>query len=358
MSIRVSRGDREGAIETFQSIVALLLLATASIGALIALLMFTIPLYGLFNIGAETAESVKVVLSAQVASVFLYQFTLLLFSGVRCIGRPATETAIAASSRLLEAAAIVVAALIGGDLVSAALAGLGARTVTLIALALWIRRTIPWLTLGLDHATFERLRWLFGPSISYMLVPISSAVLIQGPLVVLGAVSTPSNVALFSITRTVARLGMSGANMLNYAFTPEYSFAFGRKDSVGFFRILNIHAVLMIIGLIFYVACVLALGDMAVKYLSRNQLSPVAMLTIIMGLAVTLEMIWSGLFSPLSAVNAHKTPAVALSVLTFIVTIAVVPYASVVTLAVGLACVHFGMIAVTAWRVRRFEWFN
>lgn len=356
MAMRVSGGDRNGALETFQSILVLLIGASIAVSLAAAGLLSFAPLGDWFNLGTEQLSDVQLVLAAQVASALVYQVTLLCFAGVRCEGRPATETFMAASSRMFEALVIVGAAFSGAGIAVAALCALAARVLTLLGLAIWLHRTTPWLNIGFRHATRARLKSLAGPSFTYMLVPLSNAALIQGPILVLGVVATPAAVVLFSVTRTVARLGMSGANMLNFTFTPEYSFAYGRGDRPAFERLLKIHAILMLAGIVAYLMCVVFLGDLGVHLISHGQLKAIPALTMVLGLGVVFEMIWSGLFSPLSAINAHKTASIALAMIAATAAVVTVPHATVMILAGALACVHAGMILVASHRMTRFKW--
>lgn len=356
MSIRVSAGDRAGAMETFQSILGLLAIAGCVLAVAAAVLLTVAPIGDWFNLGSETLAQARGVLGTQTVSVIAYQFFLLLSAGVRCEGRPATETMFAASARLFEAAAIAIAALCGAGLAGAALAGMSSRLLSLVLLAVWVRRNTPWLKIGFVHATRSRLKEMAGPSLTYMLVPVSNALMIQGPLVVLGAVATPATVALFSVTRTVARLGTSGSNMLSFALQPEYSFAFGRRDHHRYNQLLKIHAALTIAGLLAYGLCVIFLGELGVRLISHGQLNFSTALLWTLGLATAFEMVWTGLFTPLSAINAHKVVSATLAAALVVASLIVIPVASVINIAIALVVVHLVMTAVATWRLAAHRW--
>jgi len=356
MSMRVSAGDRAGAMETFQSIFGLLSIAGAVLIAAVSLLLFVAPVGSWFNLGSETIQQARGVLGSQTVSVIAYQFFLLLCAGVRCEGRPATETMFAASARLFEAAAIAAAALSGAGLAGAALAGMASRLLSLVLLAVWVRRNTPWLEIGLKYATAARLRAMAVPSLTYMLVPVSNALMIQGPLVILGAVTTPATVALFSVTRTVARLGTAGSNMLSFGLQPEYSFAFGQRDHGRYRQLLKIHAALLVAGLIAYGLCVVFLGPLGVRLISHGQLAFSTTLLWTLGVATAFEMVWTALFTPLSAINAHKMVSATLAAVLVIASVVVTPIATVLHLALALVVVHMVMTAVAAWRLSAHRW--
>jgi O-antigen/teichoic acid export membrane protein len=189
-----------------------------------------------------------------------------------------------------------------------------------------------------------------------MLVPVSNALMIQGPLVILGAVSTPATVALFSVTRTVARLGTAGSNMLSFALQPEYSFAFGQRDHGQYRRLLMIHAALLVAGLVAYGLCVVFLGQLGVRLISHGQLVFSTTLLWALGLATAFEMIWTALFTPLSAINAHKMVSGTLAAVLVIASVLVIPVAGVVNIAVALVVVHLIMTVVASWRLSVHKW--
>lgn len=305
MAMRVAAGDRRGAGETFQSVLVLLILAAAVLAPTGLAAVAYAPLDALFDLGAEPLSSVRAVLAVQALSVLAYPFCLLFYAGVRCEGRAATETLMAAAFRALDAAAVMAVALLGGGLVAAAAAGLLLRLVNVVALAAWLARTTPWLTLGVGGASRSRLAALAAPALGYLLVPITNAALIQGPIVALGATSSPATVALFAVTRTVARLGTTAANLLNYAFTPEYSFAAGRRDRAGFLRLLRGHLVVLLVVTILFAGVMVVGGDRGIWLLSRGAIAPVPALTLLLVAGACLEMLWSGGFSPLLATNGH-----------------------------------------------------
>lgn len=311
MSMRVAGGDRVGALETFQSIFVLLLLVAAVLIVVLGGAVLLLPWSEIFNLGAQTSDTARDVLLLQIVSALLYQFMLLLSAGVRCEGRAALETSFAASARLLDAGAILTTALLGGDLVDVAIAALIMRLFSLSALGVWLRVSTPWLILGTSKASISRIKEKMLPSLTYMMVPISNALLIQAPVIILGGVASPAIVALYAITRTVSRLGMSVANMLNYSFVPEYSFAQGRGDFPRFKSLLRLHLILTGAGVITYMAVAPFVVPFGVALLSKGLVVPNFYLGLILVVAISLEMVWSGLFSPSSALNAHRPVAVA-----------------------------------------------
>lgn len=349
MAMRVAAGDRDGALQSFQSVLALLGLTLLFVGILIGAALLLLPIEAVLNLGSEAAGTARTVLGANILSLLLYQFCLLFYAGIRCEGRAAEETVLAASWRLAEAGAFIGAALAGGGLAQAALAGLAVRICSIVFLLVWLRASVPWLAIGLSKSRVSRTRELAGPALSYMLVPISNAVLIHGPVIILGAIAAPTAVALFSVTRSVSRLGVSAANMINLAFTPEYSFAHGRRDGPRLRKYLRLHALLLVAAVLLYLGAMLVAGDYGIRLLSRGAVAPMAALTGFMAIGVLAEMLWSGFFSPLSAINTHRGIALLLAGCSAAsLVVSMVFAATPVALAASVSAVHVVVLVAAA----------
>ncbi|MFC7703155.1 glycosyltransferase [Plastorhodobacter daqingensis] len=306
MSMQVARGDRDGAQRVYQSVFLLLLLVSGALLAALLPLVWLLPLAALFNLGADSEATARQVLTLQIGGVLLYQFFLLSCAGLRCEGRAATEAGLAATARLAEAAAVLTAALTGAGLVPAAVAGFLARVGALVVTRLWLRQVAPWLRLGVRQAQAEQLRALAGPSLSYMAVPLGHALLLHAPVILLGAVAQPAVIALYSVTRTVARLGIAGGNMLVQAFTPEYSRAFGQRDAARFQTLTRRHLQAAFAGTALYLFLAPVVLPAGVAYLSRGTLVAEPWLAGLLVAAVVAEIGWTTAFSAVAAVNAHR----------------------------------------------------
>ncbi len=166
---------------------------------------------------------------------------------------------------MVEGLSTAAVALLGGDLVLAAIIILVNRLVFTSAIFVWIRSIAPWLPIGWSHCSRSEIKRLFNPSISYMFVSVAYALMIQGPITVLGLVTGPDRIAIFSTSRTLARLGTSATNLLNNSVTPEYSHLFGLKKTSGFLRILRFHLALSGAGVLAYLLLMSFLGNSILK---------------------------------------------------------------------------------------------
>jgi O-antigen/teichoic acid export membrane protein len=158
--------------------------------------------------------------------------------------------------------------------------------------------------------------------------------------VLLGAIGNPALVALYTVTRTVSRMGMSAASMLIFSFTPEYSFAWGRNDAASFKALLRKQATFLAVLSSVYVIAVWWFIPWGVQLLSHGSIAPLAAFSMTMALAVFFEMLWTAAFSPLSAVNQHA----AVSRIFLIAAVAAIAFAaffkSPILIAASVALAH------------------
>lgn len=307
MTMSVARGQRDAALRTYHSIFALLSVIGLVVLATIGLGVGLVRLTALWPLAATTETQAKTVLLLLCANVLLYQFMLLGSAGARCVGRPAQEVLWGAAARLAEAILAGAAAWLGGDIVMAALAMLASRLVFTVAMFVWLRQIAPWLTLSLRQRATQEMHRLLGPSLSYMCYIAGHAVIGQGPVLVLGSIAGPHEVVVFSTTRTLARLGVSAANILTLSLTPEYSRLYGAGNHGGFRRLVMAGAGLVCAGTLVYGAALHALGALLLEHWTGGKVPLVEPFFSLLLLAVAGEMVWSAGFAPLAAINRHLT---------------------------------------------------
>lgn len=354
MAIRVAQGDKVGAITTYQSIFVLLTMISVFLIGLVWLVVAQMHLSNIFNMPNISEERVSFVIVWQTLTAVIYQYFLLMCAAVRCEGRAATETFISALCRILESIVVVLAAKCSQNLATVAFSAFVARLFCTGSLLCWLRKASPWITLGFRYTEYSRIKELSVPSLSYMLVPIANAVLIQGPIVILGIVSNATVVAMFSITRTVSRLGMAGGNILNFAFTPEYSFLFGKHEKKKFIDLIKLHMKLAVTGMVFYVFIMSLFGKFGVAVLSHNRIQFDWAVCAFLAMAVAMEIMWTALFSPLCAINKHKAISICLVIISLTSVCGSIFVSDVKGFSFAVFFTHLLMLLVTGFAFRGF----
>ncbi|WP_027524861.1 lipopolysaccharide biosynthesis protein [Bradyrhizobium sp. Ec3.3] len=348
LTISVARGDRKSALEIYQSTFVLItLIALFAIAAIIACLVVFDPSSAL-RIGNASDQSAKITIAALSASVLVYQYLMLLAGGLRAIGRPAGEVAWTATGRLLEGVSTIIGAMIWTDFVGAALAILASRL--LVCLAVWyqLRVSSPWLRVGLSMASFSRVRELAGPSLAFLAQTLAQLLMIQGPVIVLGALTDPIRVAVFSACRTLVRVGTTGTNFLNATFLPEYT-ALYSSNRQRLPTLIKWHATLSALAVLAYVASLFLLGRLLLNYWTKGAIQPDEPWFSLLILATAAEMVWTTGFVALAAINRHVASSYAFGILSIIAVAGISVTAqrfSLNAVAIALLATHVAMIGV------------
>lgn len=352
MAIAVAAGNRRKALATFQSIFLLLNMIAPALLLMAVLAIFAVDLQKVLSITLISGSDLRWALLFLVANVLLYQYFLLVCAGIRAENRPATESMWAATSRLCESVLYGASAALTKDFAIIAGIGLLSRIVFLAAAYRSMRRMSPWLSLGRSAAAREEIGRLAHPAFAYMLVPIGQALLIQGPVVLIGKLMGPIPVVVFSTTRTLARVGTAVTNMFNNTLVAEYSATAGRGDSVRFRQLRRVQLTICLGLIAGYVIALLVFGPFAMRLFTHGKVELVNPLFHLILAAVALEMMWSAQFTPISAINLHKqvTYALALAaVIGIIVMYLIIPASGVVGAAAVVCAIHLAMVLVCAW---------
>ena len=357
MTLRVARGDKAGARVTASSVAALLVVALVIVGAVYFGLVFVVDwptLLKLETAGLSTAQSVLALGFVQIAA---YQAFLLSASVFRAAGKPATEVLLSALFRAIETVALVTVALLGGDVVAAAAAWAVTRLLTTLVTWLVIARRYPELMPTTRAVDLSRIRKMLPPSLGYVLLPLAHAVSIQGTVLLLGVALGPAVVATITAVRVVTRLGVSSANTLAFAFTPQYSYALGAGNEARFRALLKTHVVLLTIGGLAFLAIMLLLGPWLVTLLTHSQDSIGYGLSMLMAVAAALEMAWTlgiSIGSSKNQVGQLSVAWVFISALGLGATALLLPSTGENAVPFSLIAAHGGMVvcALLWWRRR------
>lgn len=230
MTARVARGDRAGALCVFQTLV--LLVASVSAGGLLLGygILWHLPLQDWLRFASMPPDTVRWVLWLLAAEVFIRLLDGPTHAGFRANGEYALHSFLAATVRLMQYAAIWVAALAGGGPMAAAAAFFGVRVVVTPVLAATLLVRHAWLHYGLQQVRPQVLRRLVKPALANIAIPFSQALNLQGLVLVVGAVLGPAAVVVFSTLRTLTRLALQMIRVVSGAMEPEMASAFGSGD--------------------------------------------------------------------------------------------------------------------------------
>ncbi len=232
MTMRVARGDREGALIAYQSLVALVSV-TAMVAALVLLpLLYFLPLAGWLHLTSLAPGGVHLVLLLLAGEVLVHLFGGISSAGFRATGEYGFGVALEKTVSLAQYAMLWIVAGLGLGLVGAAAAFLVVRIFGAGAVFGALAHRHSWLRPRLAKARLGYLRRLVTPSLANLMLPIAHALRNQGLVIVISALLGPIAVVMFSVLRTLTRISLHLVAIISHAIEPEIAAAEGRKDRV------------------------------------------------------------------------------------------------------------------------------
>ncbi|MDP9056068.1 MAG: hypothetical protein M3N34_01860 [Pseudomonadota bacterium] len=206
---------------------------------------------------------------------------------------------------LAEATSAMTIAILGHGLTAVAwayfltrLAGSVVLNVYVISRAAWLRK-IPW---RLDRG---ELRALFAPAMAALVLPGANAVITQGAVIVIGSVSGPATVPVFTAVRTVSRIALQFAFGLNYASMPRYTALAATENRVGMDRLVLLNMVATALVVVPAAGFILLLGKPFIAIWTHGLVHPPFLLLGLMVTAMLLNASWLPLANLIMAINRH-----------------------------------------------------
>lgn len=307
MTMRVAKGDKQGALEVYQSIWIFICLVSAIVGVVLALSIYIFPLNKIFSIthiGNNQTQQLLIVLMLYVliglqGGVFSAAF--------RAVGRYAYGTVMNNTIRLAEWLLSMAALVFGGGVLIVAMITLVVRLVGLLILWILLRKQERWLSLGVEFASLKKIRELLKPAVAFMAFPLGLALSLQGMVLVIGMTLGSAAVVIFSAYRTLTRLVVQIITMLNQAIWPEMSAAYGsgKIEIVSYLHRKGSSIIFWVaIGVIFVLGLV---GDLIIGAWTRHSFEQNNTLLFLLLAATFLNVLWQTSWVVLMATNKHES---------------------------------------------------
>lgn len=327
MTMQVARGAQDQVLRTFHSLwvlVGTISFLAIAFGSLLFVLPQSSPNKTLNWISENADVIFLIVVYAAVA--LSSRITLAAF---RATGNYARGTLAYDSLVLCEGMTMLIVAWSGGGYRQCIIAQLIFRTLNIVLLNLWLRKSVPWLSIGIAHASRTEFRRLLAPALAAMAIPTALALNLQGMVLVVGTVLSPVAAATLTPVRTASRLVIQGIGTINRATVPELSSAVARHDAADMARVVWVNlasvGILLVPGAIAFAF----FGRTIVETWTNGHIVPNSPFVILMALAMVLHGLWYYTANLLLASNSHTELAGSL-LLTSIASICIaVPAANV-----------------------------
>lgn len=310
MTMLMAAGDQVGALDVFQSVLALTIAVSAATGAAFLALVWWLPFNRWLHIATISPQDTHRVIILLTLSVLLSMQETLYQAAFRCVAKYAYGTLLKSIINFAAFVAVSVVVLTGGNVVQTALGYFVVNAVGTLLLWVELRRAVPWIRFGLIHARRATLRRLAVPAISFMALPVGNALNLQGMLLVVGHVLGPVAVVIFATARTVSRTAVAFMGMISNTIWPEMSSAVGAGD-MPLARSLHRRACQISIGSGLGIVIVMAAtGPWIWARWTRHSFPTDTILLDLMLLLVIFSSLWMTSIVALTATNRQQQVAV------------------------------------------------
>lgn len=230
MTMLVARGDRDKAIEVFQSTWVFICIASAAIYILAVSAIYFLPITHMLKISLLPPSQVTLILMILVFHIMLGLQGGLFDAGYRCDGNYAIGVFWLNLLRLSESMAMIAVVTLDGTPLYCVLAFLGVRAIGYSMMRLILYKKSPWIKFGVTHVKIATVKKLSSPAIAFMAYPLGNMLNIQGMVIAVSTILGPTYVVAFSTARTLSRLAFQAIDKIKNTIWPEISAAFGAHD--------------------------------------------------------------------------------------------------------------------------------
>ena len=311
MTMRVAQGDKQGALEVYQSIWLFISGVSVAVGLTLTLLIYALPANAILSLIHINEKQTQQTLTILMLWVFVGLQGNILNAAFRSVGRYAYGTAMGNNVRLAEWLASLLVLLMGGGVQVTALANLATRLIGMTLLWLVLRKQVPWLYHGIKVASIQQVRTLFKPAVAFMAFPLGFAFSSQGMVLMIGMMLGSTAVVIFSTYRTLTRLLLQFITMLNHAVWPAVSEAYGAKQMN---LVTQLHR--QVSFLTFWIALIGVtllgiFGEWFINIWTRHAFNQNSILFLFLLAATFLNVLWQPSLMILMATNQHQKTALA-----------------------------------------------
>ncbi len=306
MTMLVARDERDAALRVFQSCWWLIAIICTATIVLLSGSLYYLPAAHLLKLTTIGESDTKWIIFYLGVSVLLGQLEQLLQSAYRAIGRYPYGTFLKNMFSLIAFGCMIVAVILGAGARITALVFASANLAITLIFCILVRRDIPWIRYGWQHASFAEIRKLARPAFAFMGFPLGNALSLQGSLLAVGYALGPTQVVIFSTARTVSRVALQMVQMVNNTFEPEMSIAYG-AGNYELTRILLRRAcqLALLIALILVIV-MLTFGPWFLVHWTGGHVPPSRDLLSILLVVVVLYSLWSTCGTLMTSTNQHQ----------------------------------------------------
>jgi len=306
MTQRVAREDRQGALRVFQS--CWVLVSCVSVLAFILLFPFAVwgPWTGWVRLAQLDSNGARLAASLMILLMLGQQQLSLIAAAYKSDGLYARVTVIENWQRLLQYVVGFGCCFYARTVTSFVVGFVITYLAFVVFMAFDLRRQRPWISWGKSHASWDEVKPLIKPALSFAAYPFGIALNLQAMIWVINLTLGPVQ-GYWSAMRTLSRAVIQAAQIVIGPAPVEISAALG-KDDLPLAR--RIHHAVLQAGLLISAAACIGLGVFGqplFHFFSKGQYEfGYGLFFILLGVAF-LNSAWNVSMSVAYAVNRHMT---------------------------------------------------
>ncbi len=306
MTMLMGRKDQAGALRVFQSCWWLIVLLCSAVLVLFATALYLLPVARWLDLNQMSAADAKWVILLLGVAVLFSQLEQLIGAAYTCIGRYPYGTFVKSMIVLVAFVCTLIPVVLGYGVRATALTLSTVNAAGTLFFCILMRRDIPWVRYGWEHASFSEIRRLSGPALAFMGFPIGNALNLQGTLLAVGHVLGSADVVVFATARTVSRVALQMVQMVNTTFWPELSISFG-AGNLALVRSLHRRSCQLALGIaLVLIATMMSIGPWFLTHWTAHKVPPSPRLLFLLLVTVFLYSLWSTSSTLLTAINQHR----------------------------------------------------
>lgn len=311
MTMRVAKGDRQGALNVYQSISIVIVVLAVIVGSILGGLVFNLPIESILRLGHVHTGQVATILFTLILSVFVNMQIGVFLAGFRAVDLYAHGTMLNNTSRLIEWGVGIFILTLGGGLIAVAVATLITRIFGAFVIWFLLRKHAKWLCLGMQSASIGVVRILLKPAFAFMAFPLGLALSLQGTLLVIGFLLGPVAVALFATYRTLTRVLVQLIAVINHAVWPEISAAYGAGKIDSVLRLYRKSSSITFWASLLSVFMLGLTGEVIINIWTHHVFEQNSVLLILLLTTAFVNVLWQANYVLLMATNTHQNISIA-----------------------------------------------
>lgn len=206
--------------------------------------------------------------------------------------------------------------------------------------------------------SLNEVKKVVSPSVSMASFPFSNTVIMQGLSLVVNKYFGASELVLFNTTRTLTNMIKFGSSIVTTSFYPEYSLAYGEKNTTSIKKLNRYCSVASILISLAAAAVLLPFGKFIYEIWTNGKVAFSGTLMLAFLFVVMIDNYWNALMAPLVSTNKHRNLgyiSLVLAALVVLIAIAIARHDTSLFIIVLIQLfLHIPMLAISIRAKNRF----